>query len=167
MHCLIIGRTLSGKTTFGKKKAKALKRQGKLVFVLDPFLDPEWEADFITDDKDEFLQVVWANKNAAVFVDEGGSTVGKYSEVMNELATRGRHWGHKVYFISQRAKQISTTIRTQCSELVIFKQSQNDSKDLSDEFVEPIILQADKLAKGEFYYVRDNQPTVKLNVFQL
>lgn len=86
---------------------------------------------------------------------------------MDELATRGRHWGHKVFFICQRAKQISTTVRTQCSEIVIFKNSRNDTQDLADEFVEPMILEADKLDNGEFIYVRHNQKPLKLNVFAL
>jgi len=166
-HCLIIGKTLSGKTTFAKKKAAALKAHGHNIIVLDPFLDPQWNATYITSDQDDFLEKVWLNRNCAVFVDEGGSTIGKYNKAMEELATRGRHWGHKCFFITQRVKQLSTTIRTQCSEVVIFKQAQRDTKDLADEFVEPIINNAHLLQKGEFFYVRDNQEPLKLNVFSL
>lgn len=166
-HCLIIGRTMSGKTTFAKKKAKALMAAGYHTIVLDPFLDPEWGATYITSSQEDFLAAVWRNRQCAVFVDEGGSTIGKYNRVMEELATRGRHFGHKCFFIAQRAKQLSTTVRTQCSELVIFKQAQIDTKDLAAEFVEPCILQADTLEKGEFFYVRDGQKTLKLNVFNL
>ena len=93
--------------------------------------------------------------------------IGKYNSVMDELATRGRHWGHKCFFITQRVKQLSNTVRAQCSELVIFKQARNDTKDLADEFVEPMILQADSLEKGQFIYVRDGYPTEILNVFEL
>lgn len=158
---------MSGKTTFAKKKAASLKNSGKNIIVLDPFLDPEWNATFITNNSDEFLEAVWANRSCAVFVDEAGSSIGKYSPIMEELATRGRHWGHKCYFITQRAKQLSTSLRAQCSEIVIFKQSLNDTKDLADEFVEPQINQAHSLNMGEFIYVRHNQPTLKLNVFEL
>lgn len=158
---------MSGKTTWGKKKAASLKKKGKDVIVLDPFLDPEWNATFITDNQDEFLRAVWGNRNCAVFVDESGSTVGKYNKLMDELATRGRHWGHKIYFISQRAKQVSTTVRSQCSELVIFKQAKVDTDDLSAEFVEPKILEADTLAKGECIHVRDNMPVLRYSVFDL
>lgn len=167
MHCLIIGRTLSGKTTFAKKKAHSLQKQGYSTIVLDPFLDPEWNADFITSNSAQFLQTVWASRKCAVFVDEGGDTIGKYSDVMNQLATRGRQWGHKCFFISQRSKQLSTTLRAQCSELAIFKQSLKDTKDLADEYVEPMINEAHMLTKGEFIYVRDEQPPIKLNVFEL
>jgi DNA helicase HerA-like ATPase len=167
MHTLIIGRTLSGKTTWAKKKAASLKKLGYKIIVLDPFLDPAWNADFITSDKDKFLSTVWNSRQCAVFVDEAGDMVGKYDTVMNELATRGRHWGHKCYFITQRAKQLSTTVRAQCSELVIFKQSQNDTKDLANEFVDNTINEAHTLSKGQFIYVRDGHETIKLNVFDL
>lgn len=93
--------------------------------------------------------------------------IGKYNTIMDELATTGRHFGHKCYFITQRVKQISTTVRAQCSELVIFKQAQVDTKDLAAEFVEEKINEAHLLEKGEFLYVRDSQPTLKLNVFEL
>lgn len=159
---------MSGKTTLAKKKAESLQKvKGRHNIVLDPFLDPEWKADFITNKQDEFLKAVWGNRNCNIFIDESGSSVGKFNTLMDELATRGRHWGHKVYFICQRSKMISTTVRSQCSELAIFKNSRNDTQDLADEFVEPMILEADKLAKGEFIYVRDGLETIKLNVFEL
>lgn len=111
--------------------------------------------------------MVWNNENCVVVVDEAGEMIGKYNDVMNRLATRGRHFGHKCFFITQRAKQVSTTIRTQCSEIAIFKQSRDDTKDLANEFVEPMINDAHTLNNGEFIYVRHNQPTLKLNVFEL
>lgn len=141
---------------------------GIKILVLDPFLDPEWNADFITNNVEKFLDVVWnKSEGCAVFVDEGGKMIGRFNPVMEELATHGRHWGHKCYFITQRVKQISLNIRTQCSELVVFKQAYNDTKDLADEFVEPKINEACNLKKGEFIYVRDGYDTETLNVFEL
>ena len=113
------------------------------------------------------MNAVWGSRNCAIFVDEGGQTIGKYDTIMEQLATRGRHWGHKCFFITQRSKQLSPTLRAQCSELVIFKQSLADTKDLANEYVEPAINEAYKLSKGEFLYIRDEQPTIKLNVFDL
>ena len=89
------------------------------------------------------------------------------NKAMDKIATRGRHWGHKNYFICQRAKMISTNIRTQCSELVIFKTSLNDTKDLSDEFVEPLINEAHTLEEGEFIYVRKGAKPSKHNIFEI
>lgn len=174
MHCLVIGRTLSGKTTFTEKKTKSINRlHGRKIIVLDPMLDKRWGEGiapsdiFVTSNKQKFLQMVWNSKNCVVVVDEAGKMIGKYDDVMDELATTGRHFGHKCFFITQRAKQISTTIRTQCSEIAIFKQSKDDTKDLANEFVEPMINEAHTLAKGEFIYVRDGQAPEKLNVFEL
>lgn len=157
-----------------EKKTKAIRRKfGRNIIVLDPLLDPRWrdspsdQQTFITSNPEEFLRVVWSNENCIVVVDEAGEMIGKYSDVMNRLATRGRHFGHKCFFITQRAKQISTTIRSQCSEVAIFKQSLDDTKDLANEFVEPMINTAHSLEKGEFIYVRDGQKTLKLNVFKL
>jgi len=159
---------MSGKTTLAMKMSKALQRKNVKTIVLDPFLDPEWYADFITSDQDEFLNVVWdVGRQCAIFVDESGDAIGKYNNVMNELATRGRHWGHICHFICQRPKQLSTTIRTQCSNLAIFKQSLADTKDLANEFVDNEINNAHTLEKGEFIYVRDGHKTVKLNAFNL
>lgn len=158
---------MSGKTTWAKKKAASLKVQGRAIIVLDPLLDPEWNADFITDDQEAFLKVVWSNRNCAVFVDEAGSMVGKYNKTMDELATRGRHWGHKIYFICQRGKMISTTVRTQCSEYVVFKQSTVDVEDLSREAVEPILLEAETLEIGECLHVRHNKPPLRYSVFDM
>lgn len=158
---------MSGKTTYAVKKAQALKNKGIPVIVLDAHRDPRWPADFITDDQEHFLEYVWANTGCAVFVDEAGDEIGKYNDAMNKLATRGRHWGHKCHFITQRSKQISTTVRAQCASLVIFKQSLNDTKDLADEFVEPMINSAHQLEKGEFILVRDGQKPQKFNVFAL
>jgi hypothetical protein len=129
--------------------------------------DPDWPADFITDNQDEFLECVWSNRGCAVFVDESGDAIGKYNKSMDMLATKGRHWGHKCFFITQRVKQLSTTVRTQCSELVIFKQSFADTRDLAEEFVEPMINEAHSLGKGDFILVRDNVPPIRLNVFKL
>ena len=135
--------------------------------MLDPLLDPGWNADFITGNQEKFLDAVWNNQDCAIFIDEGGETIGRYNKVMDRVATKGRHWGHKCYFITQRPKQISTNIRAQCSELVIFKQSLNDTRDLADEFVETMINEAHTLADGEFIYVQKGVAARKLNVFSL
>lgn len=158
---------MSGKTTFAKKKAQSLRQlNNRPIIVLDPILDPDWNADFITDDQEEFLKAYWANRDCAAFFDEGGE-IGRYNKAMDKTATKGRHWGHKNYYICQRAKMISTNIRSQCSELVIFKSSLDDTKDIANEFVEPIINEAHELGEGEFIYVRRGKSASRHNVFEL
>jgi len=78
--------------------------------------------------------------------------IGRYGGIMNRLATNSRHYGHNAHFISQRAKQIDPTIRSQCSNIFLFKQSLYDTKDLSNEFVSQGLMQAHTLKKGEYIY---------------
>ena len=74
----------------------------------------------------------------------------KFSHVLTELATTGRHYGHNCHFISQRGIQLSPTIRTQCPNIFLFKQSLQDTKDLSAEFVADELMNAHTLKKGEY-----------------
>lgn len=150
MHSLILGITDTGKTTLAFKLAKIYKGRGTPVIVLDPDIRKEWQADYITDDPDAYLAVCKVNQGAALFIDESGQTVGRYSGAMSWLATNSRKWGHKAHFISQRATQLDILMRTQCSNLFLFKQSVNDSKILAAEFVCPGLMGACYLKKGEY-----------------
>lgn len=165
--------TGSGKTTWAKKKAHSLQRiePARAVIVLDPFKRPSWilnpDLCFVTNDRDEFLKTVWASRECSIFVDEAGDEIGRYDDIMNSLATKSRNYGHKCHFIMQRSKQISTTIRTQCAEIVCFQQSYNDTKDLADEFCAPALAKAHELKKGEFIHAIKGGNVSKNNVFLL
>ena len=119
--------------------------------VLDPDKRKEWQADFITDDPDEFLKTVKINTRCALFIDESGQMIGRYSGAMQWLATNSRKWGHKAHFIAQRAKQIDPLVRTQCTNLFLFKQSLDDSKELSRDFVCDELRGAHNLMQGEYF----------------
>ncbi len=150
MHVLILGITETGKTTLAFKIAAMQKQKGRPILVLDPDKRREWNADFITADPEEFLEVCKVNQSCALFIDESGQTIGRYAGSMQWVATNSRKWGHKAHFISQRATQIDVLMRTQCSNLFLFKQSVNDSKILAQEFVCPQLMEACNLKKGEY-----------------
>ena len=118
-HNLILGMTESGKTTLAKELCLRLKARGISTLVLDSLSDPGWEADFITENPDEFLSVYFDpnTRYCAAFIDEAGDYAGRYDWAMVKSATRGRHWGHMNFYISQRGIQIARTIRDQCSNL--------------------------------------------------
>lgn len=149
-HTLILGITESGKTTLAKKLAANYKARNVPVLVLEPFKSASWGADLITDDPRHFLKVVFSNKSCAVFVDEGGRMIGRYSKVMDDLATIARHYGHNSHFITQRAAQISTTIRDQCVNVFAFKQSADDGKILANRYVDDLFLSVPNLRQGEY-----------------
>lgn len=143
--------TESGKTTLARKLANKYQKRGIPVLVLDPYLSSAWNADFITDNPDEFLEVVKDSISCAVFVDECGHySDDGFSDVLRWLATNSRHYGHNSHFISQRAKQLKPTIRDQCSNIFLFKQSFDDAKELTRNFATDDLLEAPKLTKGEY-----------------
>lgn len=151
MHVLILGITSTGKTTLAFKLAKLYKSKGTPVLVLDPDKRREWDADFITDDPEKYLATVKLNKKCALFVDESGMMIGRYSGAMAWLATNSRKWGHKAHFITQRATQIDPNVRCQCTNIFLFKQSVADSKILSCDFVAEELKGAHNLKTGEYF----------------
>ena len=164
MHNLIIGQTVSGKTTLAKRICSNLKNQGHGCLVLDPFLD-DWNCHHKTKNVDEFITLAKNSRNCFLFIDESAENLGHYDEHNLWLATRSRHWGHSAFFISQRLQLISVTARTQCSKLYLFNCSLSDSKILSDEYNDKILLTANELGKGEYIYKNRFRPAQKFRLF--
>lgn len=123
------------------------------MVVLDPLIDARWDADYLTTDEREFLNVAKASRSCMLFVDESGHMVGQYNDSMFWLATMARHWGHSSHFCTQRAQQLSPTVRTQCSRLLLFNCAATDAKLLADEWNRPELREAHSLAKGEYFSV--------------
>ena len=165
MHTLIIGQTESGKTTLAVRLSEKYQQAGWKVAVLDPLRDERWRADFLTTDDHEFLAVAKASRSCMLFVDESGQTIGRYQESMFWLATMARHWGHCSHFLSQRAQQVSPTVRTQCGRLFLFNCSATDAKILADEWNKPELREANSLAKGEYFSVSRFAATERHQLF--
>ena len=171
-HTLIVGRTLSGKTTLATQLINnETYRAGRPAIILDPNLDNRWPKDescFVTHDKDVFLRVVKdpQNYSAVVVVDESGEKIGRYGGEMSWLATRGRHYGHQCLFITQRATQLDKNVRTQCANLFIFRQAASDAKVLDAEWADGsgVILSAAQLNQGEYIACIGFNPPQKLKL---
>lgn len=144
--------TESGKTTKARRLAANYKRQGIGVIVLDPLRDPGWNADFITDDQEEFLDVFWRSRSCAAFLDEGGESVGRYDLAMQKTATRGRHCGHSCHYVAQKATQLAPIVRDQCSHLFLFTSGLASAKMLAEEFNKPDLLQATQLQMYSYFH---------------
>ena len=151
-HSLILGMTESGKTTLAKALAAQYKQRGINVIVLDPMSDPEWNADFQTSDPETFLKVVFSSQRCAVFIDEAGESAGQYDKPMIKTATKGRHWGHNMHYISQRGTLIARTIRDQCSQLFLFTTALDDCKIHANEWNKPELRTANALPQGAYFY---------------
>jgi hypothetical protein len=151
-HVLILGMTLSGKTYKAKELSRAYKKANVGVLVLDPLQDPEWGADFITDDPEKFLVTFWQSRSCMAFMDESGESVGRYDLAMQKTATRGRHWGHTCHYIAQRASQLAPLVRDQCTRLFLFCSSTKDGEILSREWNRPELETCSQLKQGEYFY---------------
>jgi hypothetical protein len=151
-HGLILGMTESGKTTLAKRLSHALGGKGRTVLLLDELGDPEFYADFRTSDPETFLRVYWANQSCFAFIDEAGDSVGRYDDAMRETATRGRHFGHSNFYISQRGAQLNTTVRAQCRHLWLFTSAADDCKILGKEFNCPELMTAASLPAGSYLH---------------
>lgn len=163
-HSLILGMTESGKTTLAKRLAANYRNNGVGVIVLDPLHD-KWDCDYQTSDKNVFLTTVQQNQACAVFIDEGGESVGQYDTEMHWLATRARHYGHATHFISQRGQQLAKTVRDQCSNLFLFNCSSSDAKLLANEWNKPELINANSLQRGEFYRVGRFKEVERMQLF--
>lgn len=110
--------------------------------------------DFITHNREAFLQVVKdpENAGAVVCVDESGETIGKYGGDMAWLATRGRHFGYQCIFIGQRANHIDKNVRTQCAHIFVFRIGSTDAALMAEEYADPtgLLRDACNLEKGEY-----------------
>lgn len=164
-HGLILGQTESGKTTLAKRMAQDLKSKQVGILVLDPIKDPAWNADFITDDPHEFLNVFWESRSCVVFIDEAGENVGNFDEEMKKTATRGRHWGHSCFYIAQRGTLIARTVRDQCSVMYLFNSGREDCKVHAQEWNCDELMSANLLQKGEFYHVTRFSGAKKCRLF--
>lgn len=158
MHTLIIGMTMSGKTTLAKTIAKQLKSSNHKVAVLDPLGDPDFDADFRTKDSAEFLEYAKTHQDHFLFVDESGVAMGRFNEPMNWLATTARHNGHLCTFISQGLTQLPPIVRGQCDRLFIFSCAKINTDLASQEWNEKKLAEIDKIPQYHFYLARRFHP---------
>jgi DNA helicase HerA-like ATPase len=167
-HSLIIGMTMSGKSTLARRLVAGYRTNGVHSLILDPLADPAWKnagAAVLTDDGEYFLEAVFKSKKCAIFVDESGEAIGRYGGEMKKLATRSRHYGHNAHFISQRAVDIDKTIRDQCNDLYCFRVSKKDGETLADEYGYEELLGCSQLQQGEFIKCGRFLKPVKIRLF--
>lgn len=152
VHSLIIGTSLSGKTTLAKVLCSLYRAKGIKTLVLDPLCDPGWDADYKARNTEEFIKVARASRRCALFIDESGKALGKYDPRTEWLTTMARHWGHKSHILCQRAEQLSVTLRDQCGQTFVFRVSGKDSKRMAQEFTDPRLEDASQLPKLHFFH---------------
>jgi len=165
-HTLVIGKTGSGKTTLIRQIAKTAQNKGTQLLVLDPTpANDQWGADYVTDDPHEFLQVVFANTRCLCIVDEAGSMIGRFGKDKNDLATRSRHMGHSVIFITQDVKSLDNIVREQVRDVIVFRVGRKRAAELAEDFADDNLKMAGELVSGECLIKIGDNPAYKYQVF--
>lgn len=155
----------SGKTTLAKILANGLVARGKKIAVLDPLADPEWHADFIARNAEDFLEGLRKLRGYYVFVDESGTHFNDGRDTSYSwLTTTSRHWGHSVFLIGHRSMQIPRTMRDQVSRLFLFASSKEDGDLLATEWNQPGLTACNKLPRFHFFSASKFSPLQEMKI---
>lgn len=161
-HRGFFGMSESGKTSLAITASYRFRDKGIPRLILDPLKDPRWQVeegtDWIGDDPDEFTRLWRANRQCALFIDEGGSVIGRYAGQMNEVVTMARHWGHETHVITQMPQQIDPIVRGQLREFYVFNSPKSVCVMFNEELGHPELLKARFLPMFHFYKCRRFHP---------
>lgn len=161
-HAGIFGQTESGKTFLAQAQAAGYRKRGIPVLVCDPFMSPDWKADFMTDDIFKLLEVAHQAQGCAIFIDEAGQCIGLHPDKKIEWLTTGsRHRGHIVRICGQRGVMVSKTMRDQLGELYLFNVNYKDAEEWSDCFNDTELRKAPSLRPYHYIYKRRHIPAVE------
>lgn len=117
-------------------------------------MDDRWyAATYEATEASEFLRYLKTHKNHFAFVEECGTTVSKYDTEFDWVTTTGRHLGHSLYLSTHRYRQLSTTLRTQCTKAFLFSCENDDAADLAKRYHEPELLGLAELPPLFFFEV--------------
>lgn len=164
LHSAIYGIGGSGKSTLAYTLADQCLANEWGLIILDPNDDAGWPKVGPTVRKVRTLaaliELAKRSQRCALFVDEAGEAIGRGKKALHGqwITTRSRHWGHRAYISAQRAQLIDLSIRNQCDEAFVFRQSPNDAKELAEQYADDLLLTAPTLPVGTFIHVRSCQP---------
>lgn len=167
-HWLIVGMTLSGKTSLAKELSKKYTASGVSCIVLDHLRDPGWSAAHVFVDAGDFLDYVRDPalcRRCALFVDESGESLDKNDKRYRWLTTTSRHHGHRTHIIGHRAESIDRTTRSQCTTLAAFSLALTDAKQYARDFNAPELLDCPSLAQGEYILKKLYSPAIRGKLF--
>lgn len=149
MHCLILGTTGAGKSTLARELVRMFGPDRCLIH--DPLLS-EWHGAETHADSESFLAAFHASRSRHCFVDESLEVAGHHDRDMIVTATRGRHYGNRCWYLSQRAAGLSVTLRAQCSSLFLFRVRTRDAEAIADDFDDDGLLASSRLPPYVFLH---------------
>jgi hypothetical protein len=151
-HVGIIGPSLFGKSHLGKALARQYwQSAGRRSVVLD-LTGADWGPHaLMIRDKDRFWEVVWRERDCAVFCDDFGDMMERDKSVTS-LFTRLRHQGHQFHALTHVWPDMLPKQRNQLGRLFLFWQTDKSARIIADEWSDDRILESTKLPKYEFLY---------------
>jgi len=153
-HATIAGMTMSGKTFLAQTNARAFRAAGVGTLVLHKPGErwPEACANWQTDDPEKFLVKFWKAQRCACFMELSDAAVSKWDERFHACFTRGRHHGHRCFFVTQRAATVHPAIRENCESLYLFTCGAKGAAVWAEEFCDNVLLAAATLPQYNFMY---------------
>lgn len=168
-HGLTIGQTMSGKTILNQRLSRGFRRAGINTIILDPHGDPAWDATLMFRHFDEFFAYVSNPEKClqcALFIDESGISLDKYSKECDWLTVTARHFGHRTHIIANRAEIVSRNMRSQCETLYTFQVCATDARQYANDFNCPLLAEVGPtLRQGEFLKITRYQPVARLRLW--
>ena len=148
-HAAIIGMTTSGKSTLAKRLCEEFGRAGVATLALTKEGEP-YPAAWQTTDPEKFLAKFWSSRGCAVFVEMSDGGIDKFDTRFHDLFSKGRHHGHRVFYVSQRHTQVHPCIRENCEHLYLFKVSHKSAAIWAEEFADDGIFAATSAPRYHF-----------------
>jgi hypothetical protein len=173
MHTLITGVTMTGKTTMARMLAREHDHRGHPVVVYDPMGTDTAGGDWgknakVFNDEEKFMRYMGEAPPSAVFIDESDLVFAHSQKENHWLARRGRHYGHRLYMITQRPQMIAPNCRNQTGRCYMFRLSRSDADFVYREFGHTLNAQEYDMDTGDFYVLTSGARKItKSNVFHL
>lgn len=157
-HMLVLGPTECGKSTAVRELLRKPRANGKKVLVYARRDIDAWRtcADAVVSDRQHFLDILArpGTRSCIVVLDDAGRTVGRTDSDLIATAAEGRHDGHAMIYIAQAATMLNKDLRRNCTQLLMFKQAEEDCEVLAREFIQPALRSGTGLAQFEYMFCK-------------
>jgi len=153
VHTLVVGVTLSGKSTLARQVLAECIRVGIPAIVYDPLISGWYGARVYGDETSFFAAIIEAansGKQTLVIIDEADTLLSMSHRHNWWLLLRGRHFGLKIFVLTQRPSLVAPTCRGMCTQCFTFQVSKKDATLLVDDYAAPALINAPKLVQGEY-----------------